>query len=101
MTIKETWKLEMKNPFNTQKATLYLFVEGNMITGRMEDNKGGASDIKDGKIDGDILVWKASRKILTFEFNVKVDGDTMLGTVKSRLGRASLKGTRITHEISS
>jgi len=103
MSVNEIWKLEMKTPFGTQKSTLHLFLASNEITGRMEYRR-GASDITDGKIDGDTLMWKASRKFprfLTFEFNVKVDGDTMSGTVKSPLGKASLKGTRITDEIAS
>ena len=93
MSVNETWKLEMKNPFSTIKATLYISIVGNKST----------SDITDGKIEGDILTWKATRKprFLKFEFIAKVDGDTMSGTVKSRLGKASLKGTRISYEITS
>lgn len=99
MSVNEVWKLEMKNPFSTQKATLYISIIGNTVSGRME-RRNETSDIIDAKIDGDTLMWKASRKFLTFEFKAKIDGDTMSGTVKSRLGKASLKGTRISHEIS-
>ncbi len=84
----------MKNPFNTQEATLYLSHAGDMVTGKME-SRNDISEIKDVKLEDDILTWKASRKILTFEFNAKIDGDTMSSTVKSRLGKATLKGTRI------
>ena len=61
------------------------------------------SDITDAKIDGDTLTWKATRKpkFLNFEFNAKINGDTMSGTVKSRLGKATLKGMRISHETTS
>jgi hypothetical protein len=38
---------------------------------------------------------------LTFEFNAKIDGDTISGTVKSPLGKTPLKGTRISHEDTS
>ena len=102
MSVNETWKLEMKNPFSTIKATLYISIVGTKATGRMEQRK-STSDITDGKIEGDILTWKATRKprFLKFEFIAKVDGDTMSGTVKSRLGKASLKGTRISYEITS
>lgn len=95
MSFDEAWELEMKNPFSTIKANLYFTITGNKLTGRMEYKK-GAGDIKDGKIDGDTLTWKASRKIMAFKFNAKINGDTMSGTVKSRLGKASLKGKRIT-----
>lgn len=99
MSFDQAWKLEMKNPFSTLKANLYFTITGDTITGRMEYSK-GSGDIKDGKVEGDTLTWKASRKIMTFEFNAKIDGDIMSGTVKSRLGKASLKGTRITQENS-
>jgi hypothetical protein len=100
MSVNEVWKLEMKNPFNTQIATLYLSIEGNKVTGRMETRK-SVGDITDAKIEGDTLTWKASRKILTFEFNAKIDGDMMSGTVKSPLGKAPLKGTRVTQGSTS
>lgn len=102
MSVNEVWELEMKNPFSTIKATLYIYIVGNLVTGRMEQRK-STSDITDAKIDGDTLTWKATRKpkFLKFEFNAKIDGDTMSGTVKSPLGKASLKGTRISHETIS
>ncbi|MFW9970228.1 MAG: hypothetical protein ACFFDF_08515 [Candidatus Odinarchaeota archaeon] len=101
MPVNEVWELEMKNLFNTQKATLYISIIGNSVTGRMERRK-ETSDITDGKIYADTLMWKASRKFpkfLKFEFYAKVEGDTMLGVVKSPLGKAYLKGTRISHEV--
>ena len=101
-SVNEVWKLEMKNPFSTIKATLYISIVGDRVTGRMEQRK-STSDITDGKVEGDTLVWKASRKpkFLTFEFTAKIDGDKMSGMVKSRLRKATLKGTRISHEITS
>jgi hypothetical protein len=51
------WKLEMKNPFNIQKANLYLSIKGNTVTGRMETCK-NSGDITDTKIEGGILTWK-------------------------------------------
>jgi hypothetical protein len=103
MSFNEIWNLEMKNPFNTQKATLYLSFAGNTVTGRMDHGK-NTNEIKDVKFDGTTLIWKASRnfpRFLTFEFNAKIDGDTISGTVKSPLGKAPLKGTRISHEDTS
>ena len=102
MSVNEVWELEMKNPFSTIKATLYISIVANTVTGRMEQRK-STSDIIDAKIDGDTLTWKAKRKpkFLTFEFNAKIDGDTMSGTVKSRLGKATLKGKRVSHQTNS
>jgi hypothetical protein len=99
MSVNGVWKLEIKNPFSTRKATLYISIMGDRVSGKMEQRK-STSDITDARIDGNTLMWKASRKpkFLTFEFTAKVDGDAMSGTVKSRLGKASLKGTRISHE---
>lgn len=95
MSTTETWKIESKTPFGIQKSILYLSKVGEIVTGRMEYVKGGKSDIKDVKIEGDTLIWKATRKILTFEFTVKISGDNMSGAVKSRLGKALVTGSRI------
>ena len=98
MSSTETWKMESETPFGVQESILYFSTAGDTVTGKMEYKKGGEAVIKDAKIEGDTLIWKATRKILTFEFTVKISGDSMSGTVKSRLGKAHVIGTRIKRE---
>lgn len=97
MIVSDTWEITMKTPLGTQKATLHLSIDGNKLTGRME-SRAGHSNITDGTIDGNTLMWKASIKFprrITFEFSAKVDGDSMSGTVKlGPLGQATFKGIK-------
>jgi hypothetical protein len=56
MSVNETWNLEAKTPFKTQKSTLHLSISGNVVTGKIEAGK-DISQIKDVKKEGDILKW--------------------------------------------
>ena len=97
MAVSETWEITMKTPLGTQKATLYISIDGNKLTGKMA-SRAGHSNISDGTINGDQLMWKASIKFprrITFEFTAKRNGDSMSGTVKlGPLGEATFTGTK-------
>ena len=94
MTTVESWELESKTSFGIQKSILHLTRENNTVTGRMEYKHDG-SDIRDIRIEDESLIWKVTRKIITFEFSVKFSGNELTGTVKSRLDKAPVTGTRI------
>jgi NADPH-dependent ferric siderophore reductase len=97
----DKWEINMKTPLGTQKATLYLFIEGDMISGRMESPV-GSSDVIEGRVENETLSWKVYVKFirkLTFEFTAKVDGDSMSGKIKlGPLGQATFKGTKAQDE---
>jgi hypothetical protein len=58
----------------------------------------GTLELEEGKVDGDVLTWKASLTqpmAITLEFSCSVNGDEIEGTVKlGAFGEATLKGTR-------
>ncbi len=72
----DIWDISMQTFLGTQKATLYLSVDGKKLTGMMDSNV-GSSEIIDGKIEGDTLKWKAVIKLprsMTFKFTAKIKG---------------------------
>jgi len=95
--VSETWEITMKTPLGTQKATLHIAIDGNKLTGKM-DSRAGHSNITDGTINGDQMMWKASIKFprrITFEFSAKRNDDSMSGTVKlGPLGQATFTGIK-------
>ena len=96
MSADGTWKTTINSPMGAQQGTLTVVTSGDTFTGKM-DGAAGAQDVS-GKIDGDTLTWSASITTpfpMTLEANVKVEGDTMNGTVKAgSFGSFPLTGTR-------
>ncbi|HAO55096.1 MAG: hypothetical protein CMD77_04030 [Gammaproteobacteria bacterium] len=92
-----SWNVEINTPMGTQKPTLNLTTDGTNLTGSMAGDQ-GTLELEDGKVDGDVLTWKASLTqpmAITLEFSCSVNGDEIAGTVKlGAFGEATLKGTR-------
>ena len=91
------WNTTMNTPMGAQKGTLTLATDGDSLSGKL-DGAQGTVEIKDGKVDGDALSWKAditNPMPLTLEFSAKVEGDGISGSVKlGGFGNASFTGTR-------
>ena len=97
MSADGTWNTTINSPMGAQQGTLTLATDGDALTGKMAGAQ-GELELKDGKVDGDTLTWKAdmtSPMPMTLEFSAKVDGDEISGDVKlGAFGNASFSGTR-------
>lgn len=92
-----TWNTTMNTPMGAQQGTLTLATSGSELTGKLAGPQ-GEIDIEDGKVDGDVLSWKAkltSPMPMTLDFDAKVDGDNISGNVKlGAFGNATFTGSR-------
>jgi hypothetical protein len=97
MAVDGTWSIAMETPLGTRQATLSLARSGATLTGKMS-GEAGATDIMDGKADGDAISFKVditNPMTMTLEFSATVAGDTLSGRVKlGMFGDAPLTGTR-------
>ncbi len=62
MSVDGTWKLSMQTPIGERKSTLALQSSGGALTGKLTAEEGNATDIYEGKLDGDTAAWKADIK---------------------------------------
>lgn len=92
-----TWNTTMNTPMGAQQGTLTLATSGDEISGKLAGPQ-GEIDIVDGKVEGELLTWKAkltSPMPMTLEFDAKVEGDNISGNVKlGAFGNATFSGTR-------
>jgi hypothetical protein len=97
MSADGNWKITISTPMGPQEVTASITTQGDTFTGKSESAM-GAQEIS-GKVAGDTLTWSADitkPMPLTLEFDAKVDGDKMTGTVKlGAFGNAPLNGHRI------
>ena len=91
------WETVTNTPMGQQKATMTLATAGDVLTGTLAGAQGTIT-IKDGKVDGDKLTWKAdieSPMPMTLSFSATVDGDAISGNVAlGAFGNASFEGKR-------
>ncbi len=96
MSADGTWKVTINSPMGVQQGTLTVKTSGDTFTGTFAGQQ-GTQDIS-GKVDGDTLTWatKLTQPFpIDLDFNVKVSGDTMEGSVKAgAFGSSPLKGER-------
>ncbi len=86
MSADGTWKLSMQTPIGERKSTLALQTAGGGLTGKLTGEEGNATDVYEGKLDGNSVSWKAditSPMPLTLAFTGTVDGDKISGTVSA------------------
>ncbi len=97
MSADGNWKITVNTPMGAQKVTVTITTSGDSFTGRTEGHM-GAQDIT-GKVNGDVLTWSAditNPMPMTLDFEAKVEGDTMTGTVKlGAFGNAAMSGVRV------
>jgi hypothetical protein len=98
MSADGTWKLSMQTPIGERKSTLALQTAGGALTGKLTGEEGNATDIYEGKLDGNSASWKADIKSpmpLTLAFTGTVDGDKISGTVSAgAIGSWPFNGTK-------
>ena len=91
------WKITINTPMGAQEVNASITTSGDTFTGKTSGRMGD-SDVS-GKVSGDTLTWSADvtkPMPVTLQFNVKVDGDSMAGTVKlGAFGNAPLSGVRV------
>ncbi len=97
MAVDGKWNMTMKTPMGEQNGTLDLKADGGALTGEMSGAT-GTVQIEEGKVDGDNVSWNAKITTpmpMTLEFEGKVEGDALSGTVKlGAFGNAPFSGAR-------
>jgi hypothetical protein len=84
------WTAEMQGPNgNTRTVTMNLKADGEKLTGTVS-GRGGDTEISDGKVDGDTVMFNVIREFngnkMTQHYTGKVDGDTIHFTMKMEGG---------------
>lgn len=96
MAVNGKWNLTIKTPMGDQKGVLSLKQEGAALTGDMSGAMGSVP-IENGKVEGASLKWHAkvtSPMPITLEFDGKLDGGNLSGSVKlGAFGSSSFSGT--------
>jgi cytochrome P450 len=94
----ETWELTLATPMGPQVMTAQILRMGDGFTGTMFSPALEPQEVV-GKISGTTLTWSLSvTKPMSIKlgFDVRIEGDTMTGTVKlGMFGKADLTGKRV------
>jgi len=97
MSADGAWKITINTPMGPQEVTATITTSGNTFTGAIKGPMGDQA--VSGAVNGDTLTWSAqiSQPMpMTLEFDAKVAGDTMTGSVKlGMFGNAPLSGVRV------
>lgn len=97
MAVDGKWMLKIKTPMGEQSGTLDLKAEGSALTGTMSGNMGAVA-IENGSVAGDAVKWSAkvtSPMPITLEFDGKVEGNALNGSVKlGAFGTSTFSGAR-------
>lgn len=98
MSIAGDWQMVVQSPMGKQHFTVSYHEDGGVVTGTLTNNENKlTTEIFDGSVAGDELVWKATLKQIrmTLAFNLKVTDDTMAGKVKAGpFGRFNVSAER-------
>jgi hypothetical protein len=97
MAVDGKWTLKIKTPMGEQSGTLELKSEDGKLAGTMSGNMGSVP-IENASCAGDSVKWTAkvtSPMPITLEFDGKVAGDTLNGSVKlGAFGTSTFSGVR-------
>jgi hypothetical protein len=91
MSVDGTWDITIKTLIGERKATVILKSEDG-ATLRTKERL-----LYDGMVEGDTVRWKTdvtSPMALTLAFTGKVSGDSIAGSVATRIGTWSFRGVR-------
>lgn len=81
------WISKMETPRGTFERTFVLKQEGSKLTGKIVTPR-GETEIKDGKVNGDEIEFKAEQRMgpeggtVTAVYKAKVSGDKLTGTIE-------------------
>ncbi len=99
MAADGVWKITVNSPMGAQESTWRLSTSGTELEGSSEGGPGGTVEAKNGRADNGHLTWSADITTpfpMTLEFDVTVDGDSMVGQVKAgSFGHSPLNGVRV------
>ena len=80
------WTYEQSRGGNTMTSTLTLKADGAALTGSVDGGR-GATEIKDGKVDGDNISFSVTRSMggndFTTKYTGKLEGDTLKLTIET------------------
>ncbi len=80
------WAAQFDTQIGTQKYTFEFHVDGTKLTGKAINEQFGATDIAEGKIDGDSITFVEPLNFqgndLRIVYTGKIDGDTIKFTRK-------------------
>jgi hypothetical protein len=80
-----------------QQSVLTIVTDGDRFHGT-NSSPLGSLDIKDGKVDGNLLTWKMDMTMpmpMVLDAEAVVEGDTITGTIKlGAFGSAAMTGKR-------
>jgi hypothetical protein len=97
MAVDGKWNIKIKTPMGEQSGVLDLKATGGALAGTMSSAM-GAVNVENGSVDGDAVKWHAkvtSPMPLTLEFDGKVAGDSLNGSVKlGAFGSSTFTATR-------
>ena len=95
--VSGNWRMTVNAPNRDWQSMVTIEQSGDSFTGKRTGTD-GASELQDGKIDGNRLTWKmdvTKPQELTLECDATVDGDSLSGNVKAgRFGEMPLSGER-------
>jgi hypothetical protein len=98
MSTDGTWKVSMQTPIGERRMTVTLKAAGDALSGKVVGDDGNATEIFDGKLNGNSVSFKAaitSPMPLTLQVNGLIAGDKISGTVEARgVGSMPFTGTR-------
>jgi len=96
-SVSGKWDLVIKSAMGDEAAVLTVDASTDTFTGTCAGTM-GTTEVKDGKVDGDVLTWKMDVTVpmpMTLDCKATVSGNTMTGTVTAgAFGSFPLTGTR-------
>lgn len=87
--IDGTWTAETQGKNGPQTQTLTLMAKGAVLTGKMDAGRGGATDISEGKVEGNNISFKVVR-----DFGGKQVEQVYKGTLSSGELKVTREGGR-------
>lgn len=97
MAVAGTYQVTVKTPVGTQQGALTLAVDGNALTGILENEK-GASEFTNGTVNGNHVEFTAKIRTplgrLKGHITGSIEGDRFVGDAELPLGSAHIEGTR-------
>ena len=80
--IEGPWNIEIATPMGTQRMTLHLGRDGDLLTGTASGDAGDLT-IRDGQVDGDTIDFTVDMTFpfaMALHFTLTVDGDSLAGS---------------------
>ena len=99
MAIDGTYNIEIDTPMGKQTATLTLRVDGDGLSGNIDNPLMGVQEFSKGIVDGDRVAWAMELNSpmgrMNLEYSGTVSGDAISGEVKAgSFGTVPFSGAR-------